>query len=90
MARKQKYYNNKKDAIDFPNEVCTIILDGMSKWHYDGPVVPRRIRLSKDLKEMPFFEYSPNGALVASLDTGFMFLNGCIDWWHKLWDEQNT
>ena len=78
MGRKQKYYNNKKDAIDFPNEVCTIILDAMSKWHYDGPVVPRRIRHSKDIKEMPFFEHSPNGALVASLDTKFMFLTNAL------------
>lgn len=74
MGRKQKYYNNKKDVTDFPNEVCTIIMDGMSKWNYDSPIVPRRIRHSKDIKEMPFFEYSPNGALVVGLDIKFMFL----------------
>jgi hypothetical protein len=78
MGRKQKYYNNKKDAIDFPTEVCTIIVDGMSKWNWDSPCVPRRIRHSKDIKEMPFFEYSPDGALVAGLDTKFMFLTDAL------------
>ena len=78
MGRKQKYYNNKKDVVDFPTEVCTIILDGMSKWHYDSPCVPRRIRHSKEIKELSFYEYSPDGALVAGLDTKFMFLTDAL------------
>ena len=74
MNRKHKYYNNKKDALENPYEVLTIIIDGMSKWHWDHPVVPRRARHSKELKDASFYEYTPDGALVTGLETKFLFL----------------